>query len=193
MTKTDRLRMIEESIRGCTRCESLCNSRTNTVPGEGSPNAVVMFVGEAPGEQEDKHGTPFCGPAGELLTGMITACGWRREDVFIANVLKCRPPGNRRPSTAEAANCWAYLELQIKTVNPRFVVCLGASAANRVLNTPGWGITGMRGKLYDWNGRKVLCTFHPSYILHAETEERADEIKRMVWDDLQLLVREMKK
>lgn len=151
----------------------------------GSPNAKVMFLGEAPGQNEDETGLPFVGKAGELLTNIILAAGWTRDEVYIANICKCRPPQNRTPRPSEAANCRPFLDLQIKVVNPAYIVCLGNVAAQNLLGveTP---ISSLRGQLYEYNGRKVLCTYHPSFLL------RKQEAKKDVWEDLQLLIRSMK-
>jgi len=183
----------EQKIKNCTKCPSLCKERTKTVFGEGDHNSKVMFIGEAPGAQENKAGRPFVGPAGQLLDGMINASGWERKDVFIANLLKCQPPANRRPSHTELENCSPYLDLQIKIVNPKYIVCLGATAAHQILGKEStWlSITQLRGRPHNLQDRKVICTYHPSYVLQA-ADSKADEIKRMIWDDLQLLLKEIK-
>ena len=192
MNKIQMLQLLDqEKVKQCQKCTELCQSRTNTVFGEGNENTRVMIIGEAPGRNEDEDGRPFCGPAGQLLDGMIAACGWKRQDVFIANCLKCRPPANRRPSQTELANCWPYLELQIRIVNPRYILCLGNTAAQTLLQKPWENISHLRQKIHEWNGKTVVCTYHPSYILQA-ADEKAEDIKRMVWDDLQRLLKEMK-
>ena len=192
MTKLEMLeRLDSELVKGCQKC-GLCNSRKTTVFGEGSPNATVMFVGEAPGQNEDEQGRPFVGAAGNLLDGMISACGWKREEVYIANPLKCRPPGNRTPTDAELTACQPYLELQIKVINPRYIVCLGRVAARWFFPQETRGISGLNGRLRPWNGRKVLVTYHPSYILHSDTDEEANKKKLLVWNDLQVLLADMR-
>ncbi len=188
MTKLEMLdRLDTELVKGCRKCD-LCNSRKNTVFGQGSPDALIMFVGEAPGQNEDEQGLPFVGAAGNLLTGMIAACGWRREDVYIANTLKCRPPGNRTPTDQELNACQGYLELQIKVVNPKYIVCLGRTAARWFWPQETRGISGLNGRIRPWNGRKVLVTYHPSYILHSDTDDDANRKKMLVWGDLQVLL-----
>jgi DNA polymerase len=192
MTKLEMLEKLDtEAVKQCRKCV-LCDSRKNTVFGEGSPDCQVMFVGEAPGQNEDDAGRPFVGSAGNLLTGMIQACGWRREDVFIANTIKCRPPGNRTPTEAEIEACVGYLDLQIKIINPKYIVCLGRTAAKWFFPPDTRGISAQRGHFRLWCGRKVIVTYHPSFILHSATDEEADRKKMLVWEDLQILLTDMK-
>jgi len=153
----------------CTRC-SLAESRTQVVFGVGNPDADLLFIGEAPGFHEDKQGEPFVGAAGQLLTRMLGGIGLRREDVYITNVLRCRPPGNRDPLPDEIESCTPWLIETISIVQPVVVVTLGNFATKFVLNTSR-GITSVRGVVYGWHGRKVIPTFHPAAILHGGGEK----------------------
>ena len=170
----------------CTRCV-LSRSRTNTVFGETNPDADLVFVGEGPGQDEDLSGRPFVGRAGELLGKMIAAMGLTREDVFICNVVKCRPPNNRTPAPEEVSACWNYLVRQLQIIRPRCIVTLGNPATQTLLNTKT-GITRMRGSFHPLpdigeglEGIAVMPTFHPAYVLRQYTQEN----RRMVWSDLQ--------
>lgn len=169
--------------RACNRCRLRAGCR-QVVFGEGNPQARLMFVGEGPGEQEDLQGRPFVGRAGQLLDRMIEAMGLKRQDVYIANVVKCRPPGNRTPQPDEADACWPFLRRQIELINPRFIVCLGATAANRLLG-PGHGVSKSRGRLYQWNGRLLAVTFHPAALLRFPSN------KKLAWEDLKMVMRAM--
>lgn len=181
------LELDEMQVRGCTKCE-LHHGRTQTVFGEGDPDARIMFIGEGPGENEDLTGRPFVGRAGELLDRMITrAMGLRREDVFICNIVKCRPPGNRAPMPEETAACTPYLERQIEVVRPEAIITLGAPAAKYILRDDKISITRARGTWREYRGIKVMPTFHPAYILRVYT----DEVRRQVWSDLQAVLREL--
>lgn len=175
---------LRARVAACTRCRELADTRRQTVFGVGDPNADVLFVGEAPGADEDRIGEPFVGRAGQLLDRIIAACGWKRQDIYICNILKCRPPGNRNPTTEEAANCREYLDAQIAAVDPRYIVCWGSVAAKNLLGTDS-PIGRMRGKFYTHGRAKVLCTYHPSYLL------RNPDAKRDVWDDMKFLLRDM--
>lgn len=175
----DPLDTLKADALGCRRC-GLCETRTTVVFGEGARRPRLMFVGEAPGADEDASGRPFVGKAGQLLTKMIAAIGLAREDVYIANVLKCRPPGNRPPRPDEAAACRPYLVEQIRLLAPELIVILGASAARAILMTER-GISSIRGEITTSpDGFRVLPTYHPSYLL------RSPEFKREAWLDLQL-------
>jgi DNA polymerase len=171
----------------CTRCPHLAAARTKTVFGTGSPTARLMFIGEAPGADEDRLGEPFVGRAGQLLTDMITkGMGLRREDVYIANVIKCRPPDNRPPTAEEAANCSSYLEHQIAVIRPEFLCLLGRTAAAALLEiTPSTTMGQLRGKWRRYRGIPTLVTYHPSYLL------RVPSAKKDAWEDLQILMKEM--
>jgi uracil-DNA glycosylase len=174
-------------VAQCTRCPHLAKTRTQTVFGCGSPTARLMFIGEAPGADEDRIGQPFVGKAGQLLTDMITkGMGLRREDVYIANILKCRPPDNRTPTMEEAANCSSYLEHQIAVVRPEFLCLLGKTAAIGVLGVdPVTTMGRLRGRWHRHRGIRTLVTYHPSYLL------RNPPSKKDAWEDLQLLMKEM--
>lgn len=185
--KEELLGILNEKVKACTQCELLCNSRTQTVFGNGNPDAKILFLGEAPGRNEDKEGQPFVGRAGQLLNNMLQACGWNREDVYVCNILKCRPPHNRNPLPEEVANCSQYLEMQLRIVHPEFIVCLGATAAQNLLQV-GTPIGKLRKRWFEYkNGRvkaKVLATYHPAYVL------RNPIAKSDVWEDLQILMKE---
>ena len=174
---------IRADIGDCQRCK-LCRSRTHIVFGSGNPHARLMFVGEGPGYDEDQQGQPFVGAAGQLLTRIIQAIKMNREDVYICNIVKCRPPGNRVPEPDEVQTCLPFLERQIAAVAPEMICALGASAARTLLNTNA-PISRLRGKLYDFKGTKLLPTYHPAYLL------RNPEKKRDVWEDMKLLMREL--
>ncbi|HYG67662.1 MAG TPA: uracil-DNA glycosylase [Anaeromyxobacteraceae bacterium] len=182
---SEALLAIREDVGECTRCK-LHGGRTRLVFGTGNPDADVMFVGEGPGADEDLAGEPFVGRAGQLLTKMIEAMGFRREDVYIANVVKCRPPGNRNPEPDEIEACEGFLRRQIAAVRPRVVVALGKFAAQTLLreDTP---ITRLRGRWAEYEGVKLMPTFHPAYLL------RSPEEKRKAWEDLQLVMKELGK
>lgn len=181
-----RLQQLDENeVRGCTKCR-LCETRTHTVFGEGSVDAKIFFIGEGPGENEDQTGRPFVGRAGDLLNKQIAAMGLRREDVMIANVVKCRPPQNRQPSPDEAATCMPYLERQIEIVRPKVIVTLGLSATRYILQL-NLAMGRMRGQWYEWRGIKVMPTFHPAYLLRSYTPAN----RAMVWNDLQEVMREV--
>ena len=174
-------------VARCTRCPHLARTRTQTVFGCGTPTARLMFIGEAPGADEDRLGQPFVGKAGQLLTDMITkGMGLRREDVYIANILKCRPPDNRTPTTEEAANCSSYLAHQIAVIRPEFLCLLGKTAALGVLGVdPMTSLGRLRGRWHNHRGIRTLVTYHPSYLL------RNPPAKKDAWEDLQLLMKEM--
>jgi DNA polymerase len=172
---------IAATVAACRRC-SLHRTRTKTVPGQGNPTPEILFVGEAPGADEDQQGLAFVGAAGQLLTRMIAAMGFAREQVFIANVLKCRPPNNRPPLPEEMETCLPYLRAQIGALKPKVIVALGATAIRGLLGqTPG--ITKLRGTWLSFDGVPVMPTFHPSYLL------RTPSAKRVVWDDLQAVLK----
>lgn len=177
------LQMIREDVGECTRCK-LAKTRTSIVFGVGDPAAPLMFVGEAPGEQEDRRGEPFVGPAGELLDKMIEAMGWSRQSVYINNIVMCRPPGNRNPEADEVAQCKPFLDARIRSVAPRIIVALGRPAANTLLGRDA-PISTLRGKFHDRNGVKVMPTFHPAYLL------REPDRKRDAWSDLKLVMAEL--
>ncbi|MGD9645403.1 MAG: uracil-DNA glycosylase family protein [Pirellulales bacterium] len=178
------LDVLQNEVRGCMRCRELADTRTQTVFGVGNPQPRLVFLGEAPGADEDRLGEPFVGRAGQLLTKIIEACTLRREDVYILNVLKCRPPGNRTPSEEEAAHCWPYLEQQLAILRPEFICCLGAVAVRRLLCVPT-AVGRLRGQFFTYQGSQVLVTYHPSYLL------RNPAAKKDVWEDMKLLMAHM--
>lgn len=172
------LELVRAELGDCRRCP-LCEKRTNLVFGEGSPAARVVFVGEGPGEEEDRSGRPFVGRAGELLTRMIEAVGWRREDVYICNIVKCRPPGNRDPAPVEVATCEPFLHQQLRAIAPAAIVTLGKPAISALLGRTV-AITRIRGRWLEWQGIPVMPTYHPAYLLRNYTRET----RQAVWDDL---------
>lgn len=182
MLQSEALQIIANKVAGCTLCTDLATSRIKsgckTVPGEGAPNAQVMIVGEAPGQTEAETGKPFCGRAGDLLSKIIKACGWNREDVFITNCVKCRPPSNRDPLPEEAANCRKYLDMQIRTVDPSYIVCLGRIASIYLLEKPPECTMGSLRGVHEYKNRITVCTWHPSYAL------RNPDAKEDIWNDL---------
>jgi DNA polymerase len=172
------LNALREEIGDCTRCPLHAMGRTQVVFGVGNPSARLMFVGEAPGADEDLQGEPFVGRAGQLLTKIIEAMGFSRADVYIANVIKCRPPGNRNPEPLEVETCQPFLFRQIDTIRPRAIVALGTFAAHALLGTDV-PISRLRGHVHDFrNGSKLVPTFHPAFLL------RSPERKRDVWEDM---------
>jgi uracil-DNA glycosylase family 4 len=173
----DTLPLIREFIGDCTRCK-LHKARTNIVFGVGNPKAELVFVGEGPGHDEDLKGEPFVGRAGKLLTQMIEAMSLRREDVYICNVVKCRPPENRLPERDEIATCSPFLYRQIDVIRPKVICCLGACSAQTLLQTTQ-GISRFRGEWFDFRGSKLIATYHPAYLL------RNPPAKSEVWKDLQ--------
>lgn len=178
------LDVIRQEVAGCMRCEQLCTTRTNTVFGVGNPQARLVFCGEAPGADEDAQGEPFVGRAGQLLTKIIEACQLKREEVYILNVLKCRPPNNRPPLPDEVANCRGYLDRQLAILRPEYLCCLGTTAAQTLLETDE-SIGRLRGKFQTYRGIPVMCTYHPSYLL------RNPAAKKHVWEDMKLLMKRM--
>jgi DNA polymerase len=180
------LRVLAEEVKGCTLCAELCSTRTQIVFGDGQPGVELCFIGEAPGADEDAQGIPFVGPAGQMLNRIITGCGLRRDEVYICNILRCRPPGNRTPLPNEANNCRPFLERQLELVQPKFICALGACAAQNLLQTT-MSVGKMRGRFLDYKGVPVLVTYHPSYLL------RYPEEKRKVWEDMKLLLTRMGK
>ena len=177
----DTLEAIAGEIGACSRC-SLAATRTNVVPGVGNAAGPdVMFIGEAPGADEDAQGLPFVGRAGQLLTKMIEAMGYTRDQVFIANILKCRPPGNRTPTPQEMEVCIPFLLRQVRIVRPKTIVALGATAVKGLLRT-NQGINSLRGRWHDFNGIPLMPTFHPAYLL------RMPVAKRDAWADLKLVL-----
>jgi DNA polymerase len=175
---------LEARAKICVKCGELSRCRHSVVFGVGSPRAEIMFVGEAPGHDEDMQGIPFVGRAGELLTKIIAAMGYTREDVYIANVLKCRPPQNRTPFPEEVANCLPYLLSQIELIRPKIIVALGATAVRALLDVQ-LGITKMRGHWYTFRDIPIMPTFHPAYLL------RNPPAKKEVWDDMKAVLEKL--
>ena len=171
---------LKEAVSICTKC-LLCRTRTNTVFGDGNENAELMFIGEGPGADEDARGLPFVGRAGELLTKMIQAMGYDRKEVYIGNIVKCRPPGNRTPEDEEMSACLPYILRQIELVKPKAIVLLGGTALKGLFNMTG--ISYVRGKFLDHNGIPVMPTYHPAFLLR-NPEKKAD-----VWKDLQMVMK----
>jgi len=176
VTKQEALASIEQDVIRCRRCP-LYRTRTHHVFGEGHPQARLVFVGEAPGREEDLQGRPFVGAAGQLLTKMIEAIGLRREEVYICNVLKDRPPGNRTPEPSEVGACLPFLEQQLAIIQPAVICALGATPAKALLG-PYVAITKVRGAVHDYRGIPLVPTFHPAYLL------RNPDAKKLVWQDL---------
>jgi len=181
----DRERELEKlrlEILQCKACP-LYKTRKNPVLGEGNPHSILLFIGEAPGAEEDEQGRPFVGKAGELLTKIIKAMGLERGEVYITNVLKCRPPGNRNPRPEEIKACWPFLEKQIEIIKPKLICTLGTFATQTLLGTQE-KITFQRGVFKEWKGIRVLPTFHPAFLL------RNPQYKRLAWEDIKKLMAE---
>jgi uracil-DNA glycosylase family 4 len=178
------LRAIREDIGDCTRCRLARQGRKQIVFGVGNPRAELMFIGEAPGADEDQQGEPFVGRSGQLLNNMIKAMGLSREDIYIANIIKCRPPGNRAPEGDECETCSPFLMRQIATIKPKVLVALGAVAAKTLLaiNAP---MSELRGKWYDFCGTKLAVTYHPAFLLRDPRQ------KKEAWKDLQMVMKDL--
>lgn len=182
--KVEALRIIrEEEIGECTRC-ALHTGRHTIVFADGSPDAHLMFVGEGPGADEDAQGLPFVGRAGQLLNNMIVAMGLKREEVYIANIVKCRPPGNRTPEPEEANTCVQFLNQQIEVVRPEVIVALGATAATYLLGQRQ-PLAGLRGRVHQFRGAKLIVTYHPAFLLRDPRQ------KKEAWADLQIAMKEL--
>jgi uracil-DNA glycosylase len=178
------LKLIREDLGDCTRCRLHKQGRKQIVFGVGNPKAELMFIGEAPGADEDQQGEPFVGRAGQLLNNMIKAMGLRREDVYIANIIKCRPPGNRTPERDECETCSPFLMRQIAAIKPKAIVALGAVAAKTLLaiNAP---MSEFRGRWFDFRGTKLAVTYHPAFLLRDPRQ------KKETWKDLQMVMKEL--
>jgi uracil-DNA glycosylase len=193
-SKADLLAPLRAQVSVCTKCPHLASSRTQTVFGVGNPEADVMFIGEAPGADEDAQGEPFVGRAGQLLTRIIQAMGFAREDVYIANVLKCRPDmppgssGNRPPTPDEMQTCLPYLAQQIEIVQPKVLVALGATAVEGLLGTRGT-MRDLRGRWHSYQDTPLMITYHPSYLLRNQSPSE----KRKVWDDMLLVLEKLER
>jgi DNA polymerase len=182
MTPERALRIIREDIGDCTRCVLHKQGRKQIVFGVGNPRADLLFIGEAPGADEDQQGEPFVGRAGQLLNNMITAMGIRREEVYIANIIKCRPPGNRTPEREECETCSPFLFRQIEVVKPKMIVALGAVAAKTLLGVND-ALANLRGRIYDFRNTKLAVTYHPAYLLRDPRQ------KKETWKDLQMVMK----
>ena len=185
------LEKVADEVGQCRKCD-LGSTRTNAVPGEGNPNARIMFIGEAPGADEDAQGRPFVGRAGQLLDKIIIACGLKRSDVFIGNILKCRPPNNRDPAAEEIINCLPYLQRQIELINPEIIVALGAHATRTLLNT-NKSIGQLRGQFHEYYAGlgkppiKLMPTYHTAYLLRNYSPEN----RQKVWEDMKKVLAEL--
>ncbi|MFO0915565.1 MAG: uracil-DNA glycosylase family protein [Pirellulales bacterium] len=178
------LQVLNGEVMECRLCVELARTRKQTVFGTGNPLSRLVFVGEAPGADEDQQGEPFVGRAGQKLNDIIHGCGLRREDVYIMNVLKCRPPGNRTPTSQEASCCRPFFERQLEILSPSFIVCLGSVAATNLLQT-NQSIGGLRGRWHNYRGAQVVVTYHPSYLL------RVPDARKQVWEDMKMLLAAM--
>jgi uracil-DNA glycosylase len=181
--KKEALWLLEKEFSNCLNC-GLGSTRTHIVFGSGNPDASLMFIGEAPGADEDREGLPFVGAAGQLLTKIIEAMKLKREDVYIANCLKCRPPQNRNPLPDEIQKCAPILQKQIQIIQPKIICTLGKFAAQTLLNTED-PISRLRGRFFDYNGIKLMPTFHPAYLLRNPGD------KKLVWEDVQKIMKEL--
>jgi len=180
------LNALREEIGNCKRCR-LSTGRTNIVFGEGNPRARIMFIGEAPGREEDIQARPFVGDAGMLLTRLIEKMGLKRNDVYIANIVKCRPPMNRDPERGEIENCRRFAEEQIEIINPEVIISLGRISAQTLIGNAGLKMTAIRGNFFDYNGIPLMPTFHPAYLL------RNPKDKWLTWSDAQKVLDRLKK
>lgn len=183
MNNTERMNDLGREVVGCKRC-SLAVTRKNIVFGDGNPSAKIVFVGEAPGADEDEQGLPFVGRAGQLLTNIIKAMGLERNDVYICNILKCRPPGNRNPLPEEIHLCEPFLKKQLQIISPQIICALGTFAAKTLLKTET-PISALRGRFHLYEGIKLMPTYHPAYLL------RNPSAKKQVWDDVRLIMKEI--
>ncbi len=174
---------VNDTIGDCKRCK-LCDGRNNIVFGVGNSDAKIMFIGEGPGRDEDMKGEPFVGRAGQLLTKIIKAMGFEREDVYIANIVKCRPPNNRNPEPDEVETCIPFLIRQAELIKPEVIVCLGSVATQNLLNTES-KISALRGKFQQWQGIPVMPTYHPAFLL------RNSNMKKPVWEDMQKVIEKL--
>lgn len=183
MNNEEPLTHLAREVAGCQRC-SLARTRKNIVFGDGNASAGIVFVGEAPGADEDEQGLPFVGRAGQLLTNIIQAMGLSRQDVYICNILKCRPPGNRNPQPDEIRLCEPFLKQQLQLISPQIICALGSFAAKTLLKTET-PITVLRGRFHLYEGIKLMPTYHPAYLL------RNPAAKKQVWEDVQLIMKEI--
>ena len=182
--RQQQLNVLQNMVAECTRCDELASSRSQTVFGVGNPAAKLVFVGEGPEADEDRQGEPFVGAAGQLLNKILGACQLSREQVYILNVVKCRPPRNRNPSDSERSCCWGYAREQLEILQPEFICCLGSVAARSLLST-NQPLGRLRQQFHSYRGSRVIVTYHPAYLL------RTPSAKRHVWDDMKLLMKTM--
>ena len=182
--RQQQLNVLQNMVAECTRCDELASSRSQTVFGVGNPAAKLVVVGEGPGADEDRQGEPFVGAAGQLLNKILGACQLSREQVYILNVVKCRPPRNRNPSDSERSCCWGYAREQLEILQPEFICCLGSVAARSLLST-NQPLGRLRQQFHSYRGSRVIVTYHPAYLL------RTPSAKRHVWDDMKLLMKTM--
>jgi DNA polymerase len=182
--RSGQLQSLSNTVAACTRCPELCRRRTQTVFGTGTVQPRICFLGEAPGADEDRMGVPFVGAAGQLLDKILAASQLSRDQVYILNVAKCRPPNNRQPTEEEINHCWQYAYEQLEILQPEFIVCLGATAVRGLLKVK-YTIPSLREKFHQYRGSRVMVTYHPSYLL------RNPDAKKMVWSDMKMLMREL--
>ena len=185
MTNQEKLDLVAEKVSQCKLCPVLVENRTQTVFGDGNPEADIVLIGEAAGKNEDEQGIPFVGRAGDLLNNILMACKLEREkDVYICNIVKCRPPSNRNPLDWEAKNCRPFLDLQLKVIAPKVIVCMGAVASNNLLgNTDPIGM--LRGRWHEYRSIPVVCTYHPAYLLRSPAK------KKDAWEDWEMLMTQL--
>lgn len=181
------MNQLQQEVLNCTKCD-LHTTRNHVIFGEGNENAEIMLIGEGPGADEDRIGRPFVGRSGQLLDKILEACGFtRKEHVFISNIVKCRPPGNRVPTDAEVATCIPYLHRQIEAINPKILIPLGATALKNLFGNKNLRITRLRGTWMDWNNRLVMPVYHPSALL------RNPGLKKDTWEDFKLIIYKYRK
>jgi DNA polymerase len=196
MKKTEMLSLLNEKVKACSKCGELAHYRNNTVFGEGDPDSKILFLGEAPGLDEDAEGRPFIGKAGQMLRKIIGEMGWNEQSVYIMNCLKCHPPHNRNPHITELKACDGFLRLQIKIIDPKWIICWGRFAAYWLLRMDSkmpisqFTMGSVRKQVFDYGSSKVLCTYHPSYIIRTGGDK--GKAKEEVMDDLNWFVNHAK-
>lgn len=184
------LNSLNREIFKCNKCP-LFKAKTNYVPGEGSVTPDIVFIGEGPGETEDKFGKPFIGKAGQLLEKIINKMGYKREEIFISNIVKCRPPNNRDPMKKEVEACLPYLRKQLEILKPKVIVCLGRVALNTLLNE-NYSISKVRGNIFNYMDVPLIPTYHPSYILHKKERSEISKVKWELWSDMEKVLKIVK-
>jgi DNA polymerase len=191
LSKEDMLNLLKNKVCTCKQCPSLVENRTQVVFDSGNCNAKILVLAEAPGREEDLKGEVLVGASGRLFNNILKACGWERaKDVYLCNILKCRPPGNRMPTKEEADNCSKFLRLQIKVIKPKVIICLGATASKYLLQTDR-PISVLRGTWHEYDGIPVMPTFHPSYLLRIEDKSSSNEMKSLVWEDMRKVIEKL--